>query len=128
MKGVPLDLAEITTPSFLLATREDHIAPWRSAYAATHLYKGPVTFVLSGSGHIAGVINPPDSNKYGYWTNDALPEDPDDWMKTAAEHKGSWWPEWIKWLEPFGGEKIPARDVSNGIEDAPGSYVKVRAV
>ena len=127
MKDVPLDLAEITTPSFLLATREDHIAPWRSTYAATQLYKGPVTFVLSGSGHIAGVVNPPDANKYGYWTKDACPEDPEEWLKDAVPHKGSWWPEWIKWLAPYTGEDVEPREVTAGIEDAPGSYVKVRA-
>ena len=128
MKDIPLDLAEISTPSFLLATREDHIAPWRSTYASTHLYKGPVTFVLSGSGHIAGVINPPDANKYGYWMNGDLPQNPDDWLKEATPHKGSWWPEWIKWLASFAGDDVPAREVTSGIEDAPGSYVKIRVV
>ncbi|MDR3425166.1 MAG: class I poly(R)-hydroxyalkanoic acid synthase [Alphaproteobacteria bacterium] len=128
MKGAPLDLSQISTPSFLLATREDHIAPWTSTYAATHVYKGPVTFVLSGSGHIAGVVNPPEAEKYGYWTNSDLPPDPQDWLKNAAPHKGSWWPEWIKWLDPFAGENIAPREVTEGIEDAPGSYVKVRAV
>ncbi|MDD4616815.1 MAG: class I poly(R)-hydroxyalkanoic acid synthase [Alphaproteobacteria bacterium] len=127
-KDVPLDLAEVDTPSFLLSTREDHIAPWRSTYAATHLYKGPVTFVLSGSGHIAGVVNPPESNKYGYWTNSDLPDDPDEWLNKATPHKGSWWPEWIKWLDQYAGEDIPKRDIGESIEDAPGSYVKVRAV
>ncbi len=128
MKGVPLDVAEISTPSFLLATREDHITPWRSAYASVHLYKGPVTFVLSGSGHIAGVVNPPEANKYSYWTNSDAPQNPDEWLQHAATHKGSWWPEWIKWLDPYGGDQVPAREVTEGIEDAPGSYVKVRAV
>jgi polyhydroxyalkanoate synthase len=128
MKNVPLDLAEIDTPSFLLSTREDHIAPWRSTYAGARLYKGPVTFVLSGSGHIAGVINPPESNKYGYWTNNDLPDNPDEWLKNATAHKGSWWPEWIKWLDKYAGDNVPARDPGEGLEDAPGSYVKVRAV
>jgi polyhydroxyalkanoate synthase len=128
MKDVPLDLAEIATPSFLLATREDHIAPWRSAYAATQLYKGPVTFVLSGSGHIAGVVNPPEANKYGYWINSECPENPDDWFKDATPHKGSWWPEWMKWLDPYAGESIPPREITESIENAPGSYVKARAV
>ncbi|MGB9154551.1 MAG: class I poly(R)-hydroxyalkanoic acid synthase [Alphaproteobacteria bacterium] len=128
MKNVPLDLGKITTPTFMLSTREDHIAPWRSTYAATHIYNGPVTFVLAGSGHIAGVVNPPDAKKYDYWTNDTCPADPDEWFKNAKEHKGSWWPEWIKWLGQYAGEKIAARQVGTGIEDAPGSYVKVRAV
>lgn len=128
MKGVPLDLAEITTPTFMLSTREDHIAPWRSTYAATQLYKGPVTFMLSGSGHIAGVINPPEANKYGYWTNSELPENPDEWLSKATPHKGSWWPEWMKWLDTYAGENVPAREVIDGLEDAPGSYVKARVV
>jgi len=128
MKDLPIDLRSITTPSFLLATREDHIAPWRSTYAATQLYKGPVTFVLSGSGHIAGVVNPPAANKYGYWVNDACPPDSEDWFKSATQHNGSWWPEWLKWLENYAGEQISAREVKNGLEAAPGSYVLVRAV
>jgi polyhydroxyalkanoate synthase len=130
MKGVPIDLATITTPSFILATRDDHIAPWRSTYAATQLYQGPVTFVLSGSGHIAGVINPPSAEKYGYWTvaDGKCPENAEDWVKNAIAHKGSWWPEWIEWLQPHAGEQIPARTIGVSIEDAPGSYVKVRAV
>jgi polyhydroxyalkanoate synthase len=128
MKGVPLDIADITTPSFILATREDHIAPWKSAYAATQYYGGPVTFVLSGSGHVAGVVNPPEAEKYNYWTNPACPADADQWLENAVSHKGSWWPEWVKWLMPYSGEDIPPREVINGIEDAPGSYVRVRAV
>lgn len=128
MKGVPIDVAEIETPTFLLSTREDHISPWRSTYAAAHLYKGPVTFCLSGSGHIAGVVNPPDANKYGYWTNSDLPQEAEDWFKNATPHKGSWWPEWLKWLDQYAGENVPARQVLDGIEDAPGGYVKVRAV
>ncbi|MFA5040845.1 MAG: class I poly(R)-hydroxyalkanoic acid synthase [Bdellovibrionales bacterium] len=128
MKNVPLDLGKIKTPSFLISAREDHIAPWRSTYASTRLYKGPVTFVLSGSGHIAGVINPPEANKYGYWTNNKIADNPDEWLQNAEPHTGSWWPEWINWLKPFAGEDVPAREVNEGIEDAPGSYVKVRVV
>ncbi|MDX2027800.1 MAG: class I poly(R)-hydroxyalkanoic acid synthase [Alphaproteobacteria bacterium] len=128
MKGVPVDLHSIDTPSFMLATREDHIAPWRSTYAATQLYRGPVKFVLSGSGHIAGVVNPPAAQKYGYWTNDTNPPQADDWFKGAREHKGSWWPEWVKWLAQYAGEGVPVRDIKDGLENAPGSYVRVRAV
>ncbi len=128
MNSVPLDLRKIDTPVFMLSTQDDHIAPWRSTYAATQLYRGPVKFVLSGSGHIAGIVNPPTAKKYGYWTNDTCPEDPEDWFKDAAQHAGSWWPEWIKWLAQYGGGEIPAREVRDGLEDAPGSYVKVRAV
>lgn len=128
LKGVPVDLRKITAPSFLLSTREDHIAPWKSTYAATQLYHAPVKFMLASSGHIAGVVNPPSSKKYGYWTNDTCPASPDVWLQGAKEHKGSWWPAWLDWLNPFAGDKVPARIIKDGIEDAPGSYVKVRAV
>ena len=128
MKGVPIDMRRITTPSFLLSTHDDHIAPWRSTYAATQLYKGPVTFCLAGSGHIAGVVNPPAANKYGYWTNTTTPINPDAWLENAEQHRGSWWPEWMKWLKPYEGEQVPARTIGASIEAAPGSYVKVRAV
>lgn len=131
MKGVPIDLRDITTPSFLISTQEDHIAPWRSTYAATQLYKGPLTFVLAGSGHIAGIINHPAANKYGYWTNPKCPPHPDDWLKGAVHHTGSWWPAWMEWMKLYAGDKVPAREPGAGgtvIEDAPGSYVKVRAI
>ena len=128
LKGVPIDLRTITVPSFLLSTREDHIAPWKSTYAATHLYQGPVKFMLAASGHIAGVVNPPSSNKYGYWTNDACPSSADEWFNGAQQHQGSWWPEWLKWLNAFAGHPVPARAVAKGIEDAPGTYVKVRSL
>jgi len=131
MKGVPIDLRDITTPCFLVSTQEDHIAPWRSTYVATQVYKGPLTFVLAGSGHIAGIINPPANNKYGYWTNPKCPPHPDDWLKEAVYHPGSWWPAWMEWLKFYAGDKVPAREAGAGgtaIEDAPGSYVKVRAI
>ncbi len=131
MKGVPIDLRDITTPSFLISAQEDHIAPWKSTYAATQLYKGPVTFVLAKSGHIAGVVNHPANNKYGYYTNPKCPPHPDDWLKDAKPHDGSWWPYWMEWLEPYAGEMVPARQPgADGIalEDAPGSYVRVRAI
>jgi polyhydroxyalkanoate synthase len=128
--GVPLDLRRIKTPSFLLSTREDHIAPWRSTYAATQLYSGPVRFVLSASGHIAGVVNPPGS-KYGHWLNDALPPSPDEWLAGATQVPDSWWPGWQQWVSQYAGGEVPARHPGDGkltpIEDAPGSYVKVRA-
>lgn len=130
MKGVPIDLRNVKTPSFLLSTVEDHIAPWRTTYTATQIYTGPVTFCLTGSGHIAGVINPPAKKKYGYWTNKDLPADPNEWFKTVEKHEGSWWPHWIEWLNQYAGEMVPARDPTNGnvIEDAPGSYVKKRII
>ncbi len=128
--GVKIDLRKIKTPSFLLSTREDHIAPWMSTYTATKLYSGPVTFTLAASGHIAGVVNPPAANKYSYWTNDECPESPDDWLAGATEHPGSWWPEWHKWIASRARAKVNARKPGDGelkpIEDAPGSYVKVR--
>ena len=131
LKGVPIDLTKIKTPAFILSTKEDHIAPWISTYAATQLFSGPVKFVLAASGHIAGVVNPPASNKYNYWTNAKNPKSPDDWFQGATEHPGSWWTEWAKWAGKQSGEKIPARTPGDGklkvIEDAPGSYVAVKA-
>ncbi len=128
--GVPLDLRKIKTSAFLLSTREDHIAPWRSTYAATRLYSGPVKFVLSTSGHIAGVVNPPGS-KYGHYVNDENPPTAEAWLAGATEHPGSWWPLWENWVAHFAGGEVPARQPGDGklqpIEDAPGSYVKLRA-
>jgi polyhydroxyalkanoate synthase len=130
LDGVPIDLRKIKTPSFLLSTRQDHIAPWRSTYAATQLYKGPVKFVLSASGHIAGVINPPGS-KYGHWENDKNPPTPEEWEASATAVPDSWWPAWERWVAQYSGGEVPARHPGDGrlksIDDAPGSYVKVRA-
>ncbi|MHA1601146.1 MAG: PHA/PHB synthase family protein, partial [Alphaproteobacteria bacterium] len=130
LKGVPIDLGKIKTPAFLLSTKEDHIAPWKSTYAATQLFSGPTRFVLAASGHIAGVVNPPASGKYSHWTNAKNPALPDDWLNGAEEHTGSWWPEWAKWVGKFSGGKVAARTPGDGklkvIEDAPGSYVKVQ--
>lgn len=128
LNGVPIDLSLIKTPAFFLSTREDHIAPWQSTYAATRIYKGPMHFCLSGSGHIAGVINPPAAKKYGYWTNAKLPDHPGQWLEDATEHSGSWWPHWRNWLKAHDGGEINARKPAKAIEPAPGSYVKVRAV
>ena len=99
----PSTCRKVTTPAYILSTSEDHIAPWRTTYATTGLFSGPVRFVLGASGHIAGVINPPDRNKYGYWTNTTHPEDPDAWLPTPTEHEGSWWPDWMRWLKRHGG-------------------------
>jgi len=130
LAGVLIDLRRIKTPAFLLSTREDHIAPWRSTYAATQIYKGPIKFVLSASGHIAGVVNPPGS-KYGHYENDANPPTADQWLAGATEHPDSWWPLWERWIARYAGGEVPARTPGDGkltpIEDAPGSYVKVRA-
>jgi polyhydroxyalkanoate synthase len=128
--NVPIHLAQIETPTFILATKEDHIAPWKSSYSATQFYKGPVKFCLSGSGHIAGVVNPPAAKKYAYWLNPKLPKNPETWFKGAKETAGSWWPEWDKWVGKFAGGEVPARQPGAGklkaTEDAPGSYVKLR--
>ena len=130
LAGVPIDLGRIETPAFLLSTREDHIAPWRSTYAATQLFAGPLKFCLSASGHIAGVVNPPAAQKYWYWTNAKKPKSPDGWFDGATKHGGSWWPEWFKWLAKSCGPQVPARIPGDGklkaLEDAPGSYVKLR--
>ena len=125
-----VDLSAIDIPTFILSTREDHIAPWKSTYRATQIYGGPVTFTLAASGHIAGVVNPPEPEKYGFWTNSKKPKDPDAWFAGAKEHKGSWWPTWRKWLAKYAGEETDARVPGDrklpALEDAPGSYVKVR--
>jgi polyhydroxyalkanoate synthase subunit PhaC len=130
--GQPIDLRTVDHPVYILSTREDHIAPWRSTYAATQLYGGSTRFVLGASGHIAGVVNPPSANKYSYWTNTDLPADPDAWLEAAEHTQGSWWNDWKKWVSKYnGGRRVPARIPGDGdltiIEDAPGSYVKVRA-
>ncbi len=133
--GQPVDLTKIKTPTYILSTRDDHIAPWKSTYAATQLYQGPNRFVLSASGHIAGVVNPPAAQKYSHWTGDKTPSNPDAWLAAATEHAGSWWPDWMAWLKTFAGKEIPAtspgRKPGSGklkaIEDAPGRYVKLAA-
>ncbi len=129
--GKRLDLAKIKTPAYFQAAREDHIAPAASVYRGARLLGGPVNFMLAGSGHIAGVVNPPASGKYQHWTNEALPATLDEWMKSATEHPGSWWPSWDAWLAPRSGEKIPALKPGDGelkiLGDAPGTYVKVKA-
>ena len=109
MAGVPIDLGRVQTPSYFLSAIEDHIAPWKSTYKGARLFAGPVRFVLGGSGHIAGVINPPAAKKYGYWTNPTLVADPDAWLGGATQHPGSWWPDWQKWVAAFAGGKVPAR-------------------
>jgi polyhydroxyalkanoate synthase subunit PhaC len=127
-----LDLAKVKVPVYNLATREDHIAPAESVLYGSQFFGGPVKYVLSGSGHIAGVINPPAANKYQFWTNDNIHAGSvAEWLKGAQEHKGSWWPDWRAWIEQFDVERVPARAVGTEafppIEDAPGSYVRVRS-
>ncbi len=128
--GTPIDLTKVDLPVFMLSTKEDHIAPWKSTYAATQIYKGNVKFCLAGSGHIAGVVNPPSVEKYGYWTNTRNPATADEWFEGAKEHPGSWWPEWRKWLKRQAGGQVDARTPGDGklkvIEAAPGSYASLR--
>ncbi len=131
LAGEALDLRDIDVPIYQLSTESDHIAPWKSTYALSRLARGPYRFVLSGSGHIAGVINPPAANKYHYLVNPAHPPSPDDWLAGAERRAGSWWPDWAAWAAEYGGGMVPARDPGAGglavIEDAPGTYVRVRA-
>ena len=128
--GVPIDLRTVATPAYIQGGKEDHIAPAASAYKLTSYFTGDKRFVLAGSGHIAGVVNPPSMHKYQYWTSAALPERFDDFVAGAVETKGSWWPDWIDWLAPRSGRKVAPRLPGTGkfkaIEDAPGRYVKER--
>jgi polyhydroxyalkanoate synthase subunit PhaC len=130
IEGTRLDLKKVKIPVYNLATREDHIAPAKSVFVGSSLFGGPVRYVLSGSGHIAGVVNPPEGGKYGHWINQDLPADPDAWFQGATEMAGSWWPDWQRWILAHDKEQVPARRPGDGklkaIEDAPGSYVQVR--
>jgi polyhydroxyalkanoate synthase subunit PhaC len=131
LAGTPIDLSKVRTPTFILATREDHIAPWKSTYAATRLYSGPIKFVLTDAGHMAGVISAPGT-KYGHWANDKLPLSPDEWFAGATPHQGSWWPLWNEWVTQLDSGRVSAREPGGGklpiIENAPGSYVRVRSM
>jgi polyhydroxyalkanoate synthase len=131
LDGVPLDLRKIKLPTYILSTREDHIAPWKSTYRATQLYAGKIRFVLAASGHIAGVVNPPESGKYSHWVNEELPPDADAWFKGATELAGSWWPDWHRWVVGQDRTQVPAREPGAGglpaLCDAPGEYVRVQA-
>ncbi len=125
--GEPIDLRRIKTPSYFVSTIDDHIAPWKATYPATQLFAGPVTFVLGGSGHIAGIVNPPAKRKYGYWTSRDHPDDPDAWLENAKWTQGSWWSHWARWLARHSGEKVRARRPGSNafppLYDAPGSFV-----
>jgi polyhydroxyalkanoate synthase len=129
--GVKLDLSKVKVPTYLQSAKDDHIAPFRSVYKTTQLFKGPIRFIIAGSGHIAGVINPPAAKKYQYWTNDKLPPKVEDWQAGATEHPGSWWPDWDAWLSKLSGKKVSARKPGDGklkpLGDTPGTYVKVKA-
>ena len=131
--GTVIDLSQVKTPAYIQAGREDHIAPAESVWKATEHFKGPVTFLLAGSGHIAGVVNPPSANKYQYWTGDSTAASLKDFVDGATEHPGSWWPHWLDWLKQQDSKKVPANGKRKPggkgdkvIEDAPGRYVKTR--
>ena len=131
MCGVPVNLSNVDVPAYFLSTIDDHIAPWKTTFTTTRLFKGPVKFVLGASGHIAGVINPPAKNKRSYWTDGEFSQDADHWLATAKSNPGSWWPHWDTWLKALGGEMIdPPETLGNAtyseIEPAPGRYVMKR--
>jgi len=129
--GVPIDLSKISVPVYFVSAFEDHIAPWKATYSGPKLVSGKARFVLSGSGHIAGMINPPAANKYGYWVNDKLPATADAWLAGAAQRDGSWWVDWAKWLSAYRGKEVAPRVPGKGklkvIEAAPGTYARIRA-
>lgn len=132
MCGVKVDLGQVKMPAYLLATREDHIVPWQTAYQSTRLLGGPTKFVLGASGHIAGVVNPASKNKRSFWTNDDTSADAEGWLTTAEERKGSWWSDWAAWLKQHADGDLAARTKLGGkgykqIEPAPGRYVKEKA-
>jgi polyhydroxyalkanoate synthase len=119
--GVPIDLAAITTPMLVIALKDDHVSAWEAVYRGARDIGAD--FILGGSGHNAGVINPPAANKHGYWTGEERPADADEWLARATRHEGSWWPWWTGWLDSkSGGKKVVARKIADGIEPAPGRY------
>ncbi len=128
LAGEPIDVTRIQTPAYILSTRDDHIAPWKTTYEATQLFSGKCRFVLGNSGHIAGVINPPTRVKYGYRVGAGNPPDAEDWFKRAKERPGSWWPDWVQWLRRYSGGKVAARKPGSkaypSLEPAPGHYVR----
>jgi len=131
LDGIKIDLSTVKVPAYFVSAMEDHIAPWKTTYAGPQILSGPSRFVLSGSGHIAGMINPPSANKYGYWVNETLPADPGEWFAGAKQQPNSWWSDWRKWVEPYLGKEVAARVPGKGkvkvLEAAPGSYARVRA-
>jgi len=129
MCGEKIDLGRICMPTYVYGSREDHIVPWRSAYRNTSLLRGDIVFVLGASGHIAGVINPPDKGRRNYWTNELLTDEADDWLARAESHHGSWWPHWVSWMAEHGGalRRAPATEGNArypAMEAAPGTYVR----
>ena len=125
----PIDLGKVGAPAMAISLKDDHVSAWQATYDGARLLGGETRFLLGGSGHNAGVINPPSANKHGYWTNDAMPGTAEQWMETATRHEGSWWPEWQSWLVRDGAERvkprIPGKGKLKAIEPAPGSYVRM---
>jgi polyhydroxyalkanoate synthase len=130
LKGTPIDLSKVKTPAYFISTAEDHIAPWKSTYLGSLALGGPVRFVLGGSGHIAGIVNPPSANKYGFFTNDERPAKPDEWMAKASRSDGSWWTDWQAWVTGFSKDQVAARKPGANdvpvLDNAPGSFVAAR--
>jgi polyhydroxyalkanoate synthase len=117
---------DFETPAMVISLKDDHVSAWQASYDGAQLLGGETRFLLGGSGHNAGVINPPSANKHGYWTNEAMPATAEQWLETATQHEGSWWPHWQAWLVRDGAERVKARKPKNEIEPAPGSYVRMR--
>jgi len=131
LAGEPIDLSKVKVPAYFISTAEDNIAPWKTTYRGAKYLGGPVRFVLGGSGHIAGIVNPPAAKKYQHWTNDDLPATPEEWFETAKPTPGSWWPDWQAWMETQDGAgKVAARNPGDAelkiLGDAPGAYAMLR--
>lgn len=131
IQDIPIDLAKIDSPSYFLAAAADHIVPWQASFSGSKKVSGPVRFVLGASGHVAGVINPPNPGKYPHWVNQESVDNAETWRQGATEIEGSWWPDWQVWLEQYSGAKVAAPKIGSrkkypALEEAPGSYVKIR--
>ena len=126
LDGCALDITKITTPSYFLSAQEDHIAPWRATYSGFTYFTGDKQFTLAHSGHIAGVINPPHKEKYGYLSSQDTPKNAEEWQQSAQDNKGSWWPHWQEWIQTHAGPQVSARPIKKELEKAPGHYVKDR--
>jgi polyhydroxyalkanoate synthase len=131
LNKTPLDVTSIDIPTFFVSTKKDHIAPWQTTYLGFQQIRGKKHFLLGGSGHIAGIIIPPGTEKYGYYCHSDSPKNPEEWLANATHHEGSWWLEWFKWFKKESGRMIDAPDINQlplkPIMDAPGSYVHVKS-
>ena len=130
LAGIPVDLKQIRTPLCFISLKDDHVAHWQATYRGAVQFQAPKRFILGGSGHNAGTINPPSAGKHGFWTNEAFPDDPDAWLAGATRQEGSWWTNWSHWLKEHSGPVVDARPVAGGplrtLAPAPGEYVRVR--